>query len=288
VTFVGQRASFAGCALEDPAEGVEPAFVDLRPGVPADSLRSAVAATAPDAVVAFRPELVPAGAFDGLDAVVIGWLTEPVPPPGRLDGFDRILASGLLAATTAGEVLPVWRSIPLPVSDRVYAPADPRPQARPPRLLFVGRSTPYRERFLTPIKHDFDLLHVAHGMTGMQLLDAYAKADLAINLHDGPTPAFEHRVPMSLAAGLVVLSEPLSPRHGLVPGVDYLEASEPWTMWELAEAARRGPDPYRSVRISGRRAAERFRASRVYPALIRDAIEDVAALGSHRRSAQLA
>ena len=31
---------------------------------------------------------------------------------------------------------------------------------RPPRALFVGRSTEYREAMLTPSKHDHDVLHL--------------------------------------------------------------------------------------------------------------------------------
>jgi hypothetical protein len=37
------------------------------------------------------------------------------------------------------------------------------------------------------------------------------------------------------------------------------------------------------VRIRGRRAAERFRASRVYPRLVEDLLADLAAFGSNRR-----
>jgi len=42
-------------------------------------------------------------------------------------------------------------------------------------------------------------------------------------------------------------------------------------------------DGYLDVQITGRAEAERFRASNVYPRLIRDALTDVDARGSDRR-----
>jgi hypothetical protein len=82
---------------------------------------------------------------------------------------------------------------------------------------------------------------------------------------------------------VLVISEPVSPRYGLQPGIDYLEATGPWHLWELVTAAARTPDAFRSVRLSGRRKAERFRASRVYPRVCRDLLADVGAFGSTRR-----
>ena len=34
-------------------------------------------------LVAFRPEYVPPGTFDGLEAITVGYLSEPLPRPGR-------------------------------------------------------------------------------------------------------------------------------------------------------------------------------------------------------------
>ena len=108
LAFVGQRTYFEPCALQDPVDGVEPAFFDLRPSEAGEVLHAQLAAFAPDAVIVFRPELLPDGwRPPGLDAVLIGWLTEPLPRgPGAhadlltrlsvlraadLGGFDRIV-----------------------------------------------------------------------------------------------------------------------------------------------------------------------------------------------------
>ena len=49
------------------------------------------------------------------------------------------------------------RSLPLPVADRYYKPVRPVRPGRP-RALFVGRSTAHREKFLTRVKHEHDVL----------------------------------------------------------------------------------------------------------------------------------
>jgi hypothetical protein len=298
LAFVGQREYFEYCSLERTTAEVEPLCVDFKPGGAAAPLHAALEAFAPDVVVVFRPELVPPGLLAELPGVVVGYLTEPLPRPGRqshpdldvrmenlrrLDpaNFDRIVCFDPLIVPTVTEVVPVWRSLPIPVSDRFYAP--PRPASGPPRLLFTGRSTPHRESFLGHLKRDFDCVHLAHGVTDDRLIEFMAEVDVGINLHNEPYPTFENRVSVYLAAGLLVLSEPLSPRHGLLPGADLVEAADPWGMWDVVRQLRRTPDAFASVRWNGHRKAQRFRASRVYPELVRDALADVALFGSARR-----
>lgn len=297
LAFVGQREYFEYCSLERPAQGVEPLFVDFKPGGTAAPLEAALDAFAPDVVVVFRPELVPPGVLADLPGVVVGYLTEPLPRPGRpshpdldvrmenlrrLDraNFDRIVCFDPVVVPTVEQVAPVWRSLPIPVSDRFYA--APRRAVGPPRLLFTGRSTTHRESFLGHLKRDFDCIHLAHGVTDDRLIEFMGEVDVGINLHNEPYPTFENRVSVYLAAGLLVLSEPLSPRHGLLPGADLVEASDPWGMWDVVRQLRRTPDAFAAVRWNGHRKAQRFRASRVYPALVRDAIADVALFGPGR------
>ena len=112
---------------------------------------------------------------------------------------------------------------------------------------------------------------------------------VAINVHNEPYPSFENRVCLHLAAGHLVLTEPLSPTHGLEPGIDYLEFHEPAThLAAPAGHARAATRPSGTrVRVRGRRKAEQFRASRVCPRLVADLLADVRAFGvaAHRRAA---
>jgi hypothetical protein len=301
LAFVGQQAYFGYIALEQPAGDLEPRFFELRPNATGDELRAALDAYDPHVVIAFRPELVPHGLFEGLSAVTLGWLTEPLPrgedahPDLRqrleylrnvdANNFDRIIAFEPKIVPAAQQVVPIWRSVPLPCTDRLFA--EPREASPRPRLLFTGRSTAHRDAFLNPIKHDFDVVHLAHCVTDDRLAEFMAECDAGINLHNEPYPTFENRCGVYLAAGLLLISETLDPRCGLVPGVHYVECDQPWAMWEICAALMRTPHAFRSIRVRGRAAGERFRASAVYPKLIADLLEDVRRSGSPR-GAQIA
>jgi hypothetical protein len=299
VAFVGQSVFFRQCALEAPAGGLEPAFVDFRSGAPERPMIATLHELDPDVVVVFRPEIVPAGLFAGLRALTIGYLTEPLPREragggahpdleGRLwwlrqvdpGNFDRIVSFDPLIAETAQRVLPVWRALPIPVADSLFA--DPRPRGEPPRMLFIGRSTEHRERLLAPLKRRHPLVHVAHGLFGEELAWLLRGADVQLNLHNNPYPTFENRVSIAMAAGHLVASEPLSPEHELRAGRDFVEVSTPEQVLELADTLAAEPAALREVQLAGRSQAERFRASSVYPRLIADAIADVQANGSGR------
>ncbi|MBI5105940.1 MAG: hypothetical protein HZB46_13350 [Solirubrobacterales bacterium] len=296
LAFVGQQVYFHYMALEAPTDGVEPRFVDLQAG----AVREQLDAFAPDVVVVFRPELLEPGMLADLDAVTIGFLTEPLPRPGRPShpdletrlgylraadpaNFDRIVSYDPYFLETVDPIVPVWRSLPLPVGDSLFA--DVRPASGTPRALFTGRATPHRDGFLDPVKHDFPVVHLAHGVSDDRLVGFMADSDVGINLHNEPYPNYENRVSVFLAAGLLVISETLSPRWGLVPGVDYVEIAQPWELWEVLVQLRRAPDAFRTMRLNGRRKAERFRASALWPPLAREAVADVLAFGSARRGA---
>jgi hypothetical protein len=289
---------FGSCALSAPAGGLEPAFVDHRGGADPPALWRRLAELRPEVVVVFRPEIVAPGLFNDLDALTLGFSTEPLPRDGaphpdqlvrlreleEVDAtqFDRVVTFDPLSAAAAEAFVPVWRSLALPVDDRLFAPVGP--WGRPPRVLFVGYATEHRERFLLDAKHEFDLLHVAWGLHGDALRERFARSDVALNVHHSAYPSFENRVLLHLAAGHLVLSEPLSPPHGLRPGVDLLEVRTPEELRRVIRAVREAPEGFDAIRRHGRRSAERFRASRVWPRLIADLVRDVRVFGGRARS----
>jgi hypothetical protein len=296
VAFVGQSTFFRACALEGDVAGLRGTFVEHRGGADVEPLLASLAALEPHVVVVFRPEIVPPGAFASLRAVTVGFLTEPLPRRGgshpdlerrlrelrSVDGsnFDRIVSFDPLIAETAERVLPVWRSLPLPVADRYYR--EVQPLDGHPRVVFIGRSTEHREKMLTEAKHRFDVLHLAFGVDADMLERTLDEHDVGINLHNEPYPSFENRVSLHLAAGHLVLSEPLSPTHGLEPAIDYLVVTGPGDIVAAIDALRRFPGVYHRVRVRGRRKAEAFRASHLYPRLMRDLLADVATFGTER------
>ncbi len=298
IAFVGQGVYFRQCALEREVGGLDPVFIDFRAAAPAEPLLAKLGELDPDVVLVFRPEIIPPGLFEGLRAMTIGYLTEPLPRDGGSDhpdlrarmwwleqvdagNFDRIVSFDPLIAETAASVLPVWRSLPIPVADSLFM--DVRPRARPPRLLFVGRSTEHREELLAPVKRSYPIVHVAHGLFGDPLTRFLRAADVQLNLHNNPYPSFENRVCVALAAGHLVISERLSPRHELRAAVDYLEVDTPDALLELIDRLACEPGAFSEVQHAGHRQAGRFRASLVYPQLVRDALHDLAVQGSDRR-----
>jgi hypothetical protein len=300
LAFVGQGTFFEACALGDEVRGVDTAFFEFRKDGDVEGLLRSLHAFEPHAVVVFRPEILPAGALRDVRAPIVGFLTEPIPRTvggthhdlqRRLweleqvdaSGFDRVVAFDPLIASTAGEVLPVWRSVPLPVADRFYRPV--REMHRPPRVLFVGRSTEHREAMLAPAKAQFpELLHMAFGVGAGELEELMDAHDVALNLHNDTYLSFENRVCLHLAAGHLVISEPLSPTHGLEHDIDYVPVGTADGMAHAIERLHRFPMLWHRVRVRGRQKAEAFRASHVWPGLVADLFADLAAFGTERTS----
>jgi hypothetical protein len=298
VAFVGQRTYFEVCAMHARFGGVEPRFVDFRGGANTGDLLARLDAFEPDVVVVFRPEIIPDGLFASFRAPVLGFATEPLPRAGepthdnlewnlaeldRADrrNFDRVICFDPHGWDAAAARLPAWRCMPLPVDDRVYS--EVAPARRPPRAMFIGYSTMHREQYLLRAKHEFDIGHYAHGLMGDDLREALASADVGINLHSDAWPlSFENRVLLHLASGHLVISEPLDPTFGLEPGIDFIEVRDRDEFGLRMHQVHQQPDAYERVRIRGHDKVEQFRASRMWPRVVRDLLADLEAFGTER------
>jgi hypothetical protein len=281
---------------------IDACFVDFREGASTTTLLERLEAAAPDVVVVFKPEVIPRGLFADLEATTIGYLTEPIPRRQdieehpdlrrRLDnlrsldaaGFDRVIIFDPDLRIPDELGFEPWRAMALPVADRYFR--DVTSSAFSRRAIFIGRSTEHRERVLTPAKHHFDLLHIAHGVGPDELERLLGETDVGINVHNEDYPNFENRVLLHLAAGNLLLSERLQPSFGLEAGLDYVEVEGPDHLVWLLEKLATAPDLFRRVRLRGRMKAELQRASRVYPALLHDLRLDLAAFGSSRRGSR--
>ena len=184
VAFVGQSAYFQACALADECPEIAIDFVDfLRaptcpdgafvagPSIPMSSSRSG-------------PRIVPSGGVrcprarsdgrvpDGAAAVARG--------PGP-SGRDRRLAdlesdrcgqlrpAGLVRAADSPAADDVCAGLAVAARSRSRTPSTPpvRPARADPGVLFVGRPTSHRERYLSRGKQQFDLFHAAHGVEAL-------------------------------------------------------------------------------------------------------------------------
>jgi hypothetical protein len=129
--FVGQREYFEQCSLLAPAGGVEPVFIDHRGGADPSPVRVALDEIRPDVVLVFRPETLPRGFLSGVDALTLGFNTEPIPRDAAGDvhpeqvfrlselaqtdasQFDRIITFDPMGAATAESAgIPVCGSPP--------------------------------------------------------------------------------------------------------------------------------------------------------------------------------
>jgi hypothetical protein len=195
--------------------------------------------------------------------------------------FHRIVSFDPLVAETASAIAPVFKSMPIPVADEFYQDVEPLTHAA--RALFLGRSTAHRELWLTEAKHRFDILHIAHGVNGTELLEMLSKPCVGLNVHNEAYPTFEVRVPLFLAGGHLVISEKLSPRHGLEPGSDHIEALTPSELCAALNYLEKDPNAFYDLRVLGRMKAERFRASIAWQRLIDDLYLDIGVFGVDNR-----
>jgi hypothetical protein len=267
VTFVG-RAGEVGHAVPAAAvDGLRPSFVEYRVGAPPTRLLAHVAEHAPAVVVVFGVDTIAAQTARDIDVPVVGWEVAPDRSPGLerhpdLPFSDRRFVAGLAGRADYARVI----DRPLPAADEHFA--APRPAAAVPRAVVIGHSSPRVEQLLVDSKHRHELLHVASGLRGDALAATLAGVDVAINVRDDDGPGFGPRVALYLAAGLLLISEPLHPHHGLRAGTDHLEIRSSADLVELLGRVRADPAAFGTIREAGRRAAETFRASRVYPELL--------------------
>ena len=264
VAFVG-RASEAGHAVPaTPLDGLHASFVEHRAGRAPANVLAHVAKHAPDVVVVFGVGSLPAAAVRSISAPVVAWALEPEMAPGVAhhpdlpQASERYRAQRATARDYAGVI-----DRPLPVADEHFR--SPRAWPAEPRILVIGHSSPRAERLIVDSKHRHELLHIAGGLHGEALAATLAGADVAIDVRAGDGCALRPRVALYLAAGLLLLSEPLDPRHGLRAGADHLEFRDSQQLVELLWRVRADPASFTSVRDAGRAAAEVLRASRVYP-----------------------
>jgi hypothetical protein len=199
----------------------------------------------PDVVLAFGGDTLPE-----TGAPVLAWLPSGAPAQDGLPQHVRRLAS-------PGSGAHAWRTMPLPVADALFASGS-APVGETGRALWLTPDGPRRRDYLERFDHS------------IQLVEQPEDAGVALNLHDGVEPCFEHRAARALAAGKLLVSETLEPSFGLEPGIDYLEARDWADLFVCAENAARLPGAYSSVRLRGRRKAEWFRASSVTARLLTD------------------
>lgn len=250
-----------------------------------------LAALEADAVVCLASDGFPAEALAEVRAPTIGWVPDPVPRPApdalpppaeavierirarRLSAFTRVIAADPLAADAVG----AWRSLPLPVADHLFG--DPGDTGSAVPLYLGGEVEGEREWILEYGRYGQELVSPGPHPAPERLAAVLREAAIGVNVHAVPSVQLEPAVLVHLAAGHLLVSEPLAPGRGLVAGLDYVEAANLEEIQLAVWSVQQWPPAYRAMRRRGRFKAELFRASRVYPRVVSDALRHLAAFG---------
>ncbi|HLH14811.1 MAG TPA: hypothetical protein VKV16_08475 [Solirubrobacteraceae bacterium] len=291
LAFLGAPVWCDGCCPPAVTRDLLAATFELAPAVAADGAwtlearaRDALERLRPHVTVVFDPLAVAEELLRELPGASVGVLVAGVPADAtaQLPGLDRLVSFEPRLTGTALGPHEIWRALPPPVADALYRPA--RPVHRAPRAMSIGRSTEHRETMLMPAKHHHDLLQVLHGLSGEPLAEVLGDCDVGVYCAPRPGGGFGHQVGMHLAAGQLLLSETLTPAHGLERNIDYLHIDSPDALSWVLERLGRFPEMHHRIRVRGRLKAEQYRASRVFARIAHDLLADVAAFGSPREA----
>jgi hypothetical protein len=280
VAFVGPRVWLEGCCPTAPARGLVPASFETMPSLDSERTRAAVDAFRPGIAVVFDPVSVPVEVLHTLPGVTLGVLVGGAPEEdaaSTVDCLDRLVSFYPALTGTRVGAGEVWRAIPPPVSDPYYR--EVRPLHRAPRAMSIGRASEHREAMLISAKHHHDLLQVIHGVSGEMLGELLAECNVGVYVAPEPGGGFGQQVGLHLAAGHLLMSEELAPRHGLERNIDYLHFDSPDGLAWVLDRLGRFPEMHYRIRVRGRLKAEQYRASRVFARLAHDLLADVAAFG---------
>lgn len=281
VAFLGSAAALDCCAPSGEGLAFSHRQLVLKPRQDAGALLAQAPELDCEMVVVLDPPAFPADALAQLPCTTVGVLMDAPPSSGeqarscaaldRLVSFDPALTGKLVGGRE------IWRSIPPPVNDSFFKAC--RPTHRAPRVISLGRSTDYREWFLMPAKHHHDLLQAIHGLSGCLMEEVLAEYDVGVHVGCQAGGELGWQAALHLAAGQLLLSEPLRPAHGLEANIDYMQFASPEDLVVMLDRLASFPEMHRRTQIRGRLKAEHFRASRVFARLIHDALHDVAAFG---------
>lgn len=296
ILFVGQSEYFCKCALSR-SIWAETTFLHFRHQTDQTYILQAISDFQPDVVICFRPEFIAQSLLNKVNALTVGFTSEPVPRnesdrhPDLLrrlsylaqmdaSNFDRLIHFDVQSLDfLRGRGYPYWRAQPLPLDWSLYETHVPLQDRK--GAIFVGRATPYRDRFLDLPKRDFNVAHLAHGIDGEDLKRFLSHSLIGINLHNEDYPAFENRVLYHFACGNLLLTQQLAPTYGLETGEDHLTFKTPEQLYALLREVLSDPALFEGIRAFGvMKAKKLFNSEDVYRSLVDDLYLDVRAYGS--------
>jgi hypothetical protein len=133
---------------------------------------------------------------------------------------------------------------------------------------------------LAAAKHQHDLLHVIHGVSGEPLAELLREYDVGVHIAAAKGARSGPQVGIHLAAGQLLVTDALAQSHGLERNIDYLQVNDGGELVTLLDRLARFPEMHQRIRVRGRLKAEQYRSSRLFVRIAHDLIRDVAAFGA--------
>ncbi len=138
-------------------------------------------------------------------------------------------------------------------------------------IFFIGRSTEYREKFLGNLKHYNNVLHIAHGVFGDDLVKYCNQSKIVLNLHAENEVSWEPRMQILLATGAFVVSHKITPNEYLIPNEDFVEVSmdDPMDIYEKVNYYLNDKEARDNISEHGyTKIQDNFKASTAFQSLI--------------------
>jgi hypothetical protein len=138
-------------------------------------------------------------------------------------------------------------------------------------FFFIGRSTPYREKYFFHLKHYYNFLHICHGIWGKELVTYTNQSKILLNIHAEKEISWEPRVQMLMATGKMLISEKLTENPYLIPGEDYIEISTPKELINKAEYYLEHEDEREEIANNGmKKILELFDSKNIFSEFIKN------------------
>jgi hypothetical protein len=136
-----------------------------------------------------------------------------------------------------------------PVATGLYKPLDiPKNWD----IFFIGRSTNHREKYFGPLKHYFIFLHIAHGIWGEDLVKYINASRINLNVHAENEVSWEPRLQMML-----------TPNSYHRPGIDFVEVSNQYEMFDAVSHYLQYPDQRDTIALNGYNRVQELLCSRI-------------------------
>ena len=143
-------------------------------------------------------------------------------------------------------------------------------------FFFFGRETEHRLKMLQLVKHYWGgkFLHIAHGVDGWELNRLINMSKIGINAHCEAIPALENRMQVGMAAGLFMMSEPLSHNDFFVPGKHFVEFRDTNELIGVAKYYLERVEEREAIARAGYElVTQNLAAHIVWPKLIREVLQ---------------